>query len=439
MKNHGSKRRTLFRSIRATIGFCLVVNCADNATAGEIAWHPKPVNDRSGWNQDSAIRWLVTYGSAKEDWINRLIELPDQSIVAAGFIGRDDAAPKPDWEAVALKFSDTGQLLWKRAFGGTAIDAAWAVRESANHHLILGGFSSSQSAGSLDAYFAVLNAGGELETEKRFGGPQDDRATEVLPTRDGHWLLIGETRSSGAGERDVFAVKVNQAGEEIWRKAFGGPEMDRGFAAVETSDGGVVIAGTTGKDEKHAGLVLKIDEDGEQLWRTLIEGDKSVTPHFVSLLPSGKVVVVGYTDSWGATVHDYFAATVSAQGVIEKVQTLGGIDDDRAMTSARAARGGLWIVGYSKSFGLGSWDILLARVRADGAFEPEVIVVGTANADHGAAIVEARNADLLIGGYSQGPGQGAASPDLLVMRLDPKHARKTSKGILIKTVLETVR
>ena len=63
-----------------------------------------------------------------------------------------------------------------------------------------------------------LRADGSVESENRFGGAKNDRATDVLATRDGSFALVGETTSSGAGERDVFVVKTDGHGKEKWRK-----------------------------------------------------------------------------------------------------------------------------------------------------------------------------------------------------------------------------
>ena len=134
------------------------------------------------------------------------------------------------------------------------------------------------------------------------------------------------------------------------------------------------------------------------------------------------------------TVNDYFAATISPKGSIEKVQTLGGGDDDRAMTSATDTRGGTWIIGYTKSFGAKGWDILIARVGSDATFEPAVIALGTPYADNGTTIAEASNGNLLIGGYTDATSYGKSPPDLLVMRLDPRKARSLKEGVAIKTV-----
>jgi hypothetical protein len=430
----GLKRRPFFRNFGVPVGAYLLLVFESAASSGEVEWSPRPLGDRTGWNQGSAIAWLVTCGTPQEDWINRLVELPDGNILATGFIGRDDAASKPDWSGTALKFSESGRMLWSRAFGGSGIDAVWAIQELPDHRLALGGFSSKQSAGDWDAWLVLLRENGALESEHRFGGAKNDRATDLVLTRDEKLLLIGETTSTGAGERDVFVVKTDLRGKEIWRKTFGGPEMDRGFAGVRTAEGGAAIIGTTGSEEKHSGLVLQLDGNGKQLWRTLIEGNKSVTPHFVSLLPNGKMAVIGYTDSWGASVHDYFAAIVSPEGAIETLQILGGAEDDRAMTSAPSADGGCWIVGYSKSFGAGDWDVLIAHLKSDGSFDPQVIRAGSSSADQGTAIAEAKNGDLLIGGYTSAPSGGSAPPDLFLMRMNPQKAERTTRGVVVEKV-----
>ncbi|HJT80836.1 MAG TPA: hypothetical protein VJ719_06540 [Chthoniobacterales bacterium] len=404
------------------------------AHAAEIRWKPNVSSDVAGWNQKSAIKWMAICGSRKEDWINRIMELSDGSILATGYIDRDDNAKAPDWTAISLRFTNDGKLADSHAFGGSGVDAAWAARELPDHNIVFGGFSSSESSGGWDAYLALADSTGKIVTERRFGGDKDDRATDVLTANDNAFLLIGETRSIGAGERDVFLVKTDRQGNEIWRKALGGPETDRAFAGVETKEGNFAVIGATGNDDKHGGLVLTVDQEGNQLWRTVISGDKNVTPHFVNLLPDGRILVIGYTDSWGATVHDYFVATISLGGKIEKIQMLGGKDDDRAMTSFLSKSGHTWMIGYSKSFGAGKWDILIAQVGPDGMFAPEVIAIGTPEDDNGTSIAEARNGDLLAGAYTTAPSHGKEPPDLMVMRLDPKQLQRTKQGLTIKTV-----
>jgi len=80
-----------------------------------------------------------------------------------------------------------------------------------------------------------------LET---FGGAKDDWANAVVQTQDGGYLIVGKTRSVGAGW-DVYVLKLDKNGNKQWEKAFGGESSDWARAVVQTRDGGYLIVGGT--------------------------------------------------------------------------------------------------------------------------------------------------------------------------------------------------
>ena len=59
-------------------------------------------------------------------------------------------------------------------------------------------------------------------------------------------------------------VKIDSEGDKVWDKTYGGSDSDRAYAVVATSDGGYLLAGYT--KSKGAGdydmWVVKIDKDG---------------------------------------------------------------------------------------------------------------------------------------------------------------------------------
>jgi hypothetical protein len=85
----------------ASVSVCPLHTNGDKLRALGVAvpWKAEGSSRNGDWNQKSAIEWLSICGTAKEDWINRIIETLDESIVTGGYIGRQDDSQQPsDWD-----------------------------------------------------------------------------------------------------------------------------------------------------------------------------------------------------------------------------------------------------------------------------------------------------------------------------------------------------
>lgn len=374
------------------------------------------------------ILWSRTFASPRTDWINDIIALRDGTFLAVGYMGRDDAnAELNDWTGLAVKFTGDGAILWTRAVDNTGkLDAFWAAREAADGTLYLTGMSDAADANG-DARLTILNADGSVRSQHSFGGAGDDRATG-LALAAGGVVLAGQTTSSGAGERDIFVVRADAAGRELWRRTFGGPGVDRGFYVEATADGGFVVSGVSGAPEDLDLVVLKLDGAGRELWRRIVgaPGGNDLN-HGLAVLTDGRIVATGYTQSWGSRVHDLMAVTLSPTGEVLNHQLLGGADDDRAMTARAAPDGGAWITGYTRSLGAGGWDVFIAALDPEGAFRPGVAVFGTAADDRGTTVLPLADGSLLVGGYSASLGEGGLNG--FVMRLPAPDPSTPTPGL----------
>jgi hypothetical protein len=378
------------------------------------------------------LAWSWTGGTPKTDWLTRVIPTRDGSLVAVGFVNRDDVEGSTDWDAVAVRFAADGRVLWSRRYGGAGNDAFWDVTETAAGNLAIAGFSSTGGSGSNDALFTLLDRDGNVVVERRFGGKASDLALGIAAAPDGGFLLVGQTESEGAGERDVFLVRTDSTGVERWRRTDGGTGVDRGFFGAYTN-GGFVIAGVTGAERSYDILTLKVDDAGAVQWRRVVGGPGNDPNHGLNVLPDGRILVAGYSESWDARVHDLVALTYSPDGELLRHEVMGGPDDDRAMSSFNDGGGGTWVVGYTKSFGGGGWDVMVAHIRADGSFDPWIGAVGGAHDDqaYGATLLRG---DLVIGGYTSAPSGGASPPDLLVARFSPARLTRHTDSVRVRRI-----
>ncbi|UVI33431.1 hypothetical protein [Paenibacillus spongiae] len=197
--------------------------------------------------------------------------------------------------------------------------------------------------------------------EKTFGGSSFDGGLSVQMTSDGGYISTGSTDSYGAGSADVYLVKTDGLGNKQWEKTFGGPGRDIGFSVQQTSDGGYIIAGSTiihhGKfgSWNHVYLI-KTDGSGIKQWeRTFADG----IGHSVQQTSDGGYIIAGSTGSYNNGQSDVYLIKTDASGNKQWEKTYGGIYDDYGysvqQTGGKFVFGGTGyiIVGQTNSYGAG--------------------------------------------------------------------------------------
>jgi len=119
-----------------------------------------------------------------------------------------------------------------------------------------------------------LDANGNIQWQKTFGGKDDEWATDIQQTTDGGYIVTGWTRSFGAGRKDMWVLKLDANGNIQWQKTFGGRGDDAGEAVQQTADGGYIVVGgfsflgVSWRDM----WVLKLDANGNVQWQKIYGG-----------------------------------------------------------------------------------------------------------------------------------------------------------------------
>jgi hypothetical protein len=145
-----------------------------------------------------------------------------------------------------------------------ADEIGFSLIQTSDGGYVIAGYTNSFGAGGLDVYVVKLNANGNLQWTKAIGGQNEDLGLSLIQTSDGGYAIAGTTNSFGAGELDVYVVKLNANGNLQWTKTIGGQKMTGAISLIQTSDGGYAIAGYTqsfGAGEWDI-YVVKLDKNG---------------------------------------------------------------------------------------------------------------------------------------------------------------------------------
>jgi hypothetical protein len=111
---------------------------------------------------------------------------------------------------------------------------------------------------------------------KTYGGNQDDVCDDVLPADDGGYFLVGTANVEFEPEMqgDVYLIRTDGAGDVLWEKTYEKGGYQGGLTISRTSDGGLLVSGGTLSSSTNGMDVylMKLDQDGNELWFKTVGG-----------------------------------------------------------------------------------------------------------------------------------------------------------------------
>ncbi len=320
---------------------------------------------------DKFHAWEKTYGGPGDEEGHSIIALNDYSYYIVA--GKTNSFGSGGFDVYLIKIDDDGDLLWERTYGGERDDWGESVCEAQDGGYLIAGCTASYGAGGYDVYLIKVAEDGGLEWTKTYGGSGDDFGHEVIVTRDGGYLVVGSTRSYGAGGEDVYLLKLDGNGDTVWVRVLGGAGDDCGYSVVQVSDGSYVVVGSTtseGSGGKDVYLV-KISEHGNFIWSRTYGGVEDDEGYDVRCAAVAGFILTGYTQSFGSGGADVYVVKADSIGKREWEGYYGGEGDDCGIVILERAREEYLVAGWSSN---GDCDMYLLRLKSDE--DPGVADIG---------------------------------------------------------------
>jgi len=307
--------------------------------------------------------WRKTYGGWSDDSANDLIEAEDGGYVAVGYT---HSFGEPYGDVWIFKIDDDGEVLWSKSFGGNEYDAGHALINYNGDYVIIG-VTSSYGSGSLDAWMIKTNDVGAVIWDRDFGGSEGDYGYDLIESHDGGFIFAGCTENGTAGGQDAWLVRTTTSGSRTWERKFGGSGSDGGRSLCATRDGGYAICGWT--TSYGSGLqdlyLIKTNPVGQEVWDKYFGGwNNDFGFSIIPTLDEG-FVLSGWTYSFGAGQSDIFVLKCTSEGVMEWDATYGGASLETGNRIILTSTDGYMIAGSCMSYGLGLFDAWSLRTEPD--------------------------------------------------------------------------
>ena len=252
------------------------------------------------------VIWDKTFGGSEWDVAESIVSLSDGGFAIAGSTSSKGSGEDDMW---LLRLDASGNIIWDKTFGGSEWDVAESIVSlSDGGFAIAGSTEKSKGSGGLDMWLLCLDGSGNVVWDKTFGGSDSDIASSIVSLSDGGFAIAGHTWSKGSGERDMWLLRLDDSGNVIWDKTFGGSDSDKATSIVSLSDGGFAMAGYTYSKGSGEGdmWLLCLDESGNIIWDKTFGGSELDFANSIVSLSDGGFAIAGFTKSEGAGEEDVF-------------------------------------------------------------------------------------------------------------------------------------
>lgn len=226
------------------------------------------------------ILWEKNYGGSDDESVQDLVPTNDGGFLLVGSSESNDfdvETNNGNYDVCVFKVNADGDLEWHKGLGGSQQEYGYAGAQTTDDGFLV--VSSSWSSdgdvtnnlGSRDIWATKLSASGELEWEANYGGSSDDAIRAMVQTSQNTIVIAGFSESDDVdvtenlGESDGFIIEIDEQGNLLWTKNFGGEFDDTFLDIIETAPNSYAVIGVTkheqfGPDDYY---VVKLGEEIE--------------------------------------------------------------------------------------------------------------------------------------------------------------------------------
>ena len=307
--------------------------------------------------------WDVAFGGQKEDWGESVLQTNDQGYIIAGF--SESFGDLTGFDVYVIRTDVDGTEIWSKVFdeGFSNQFGHKIIKSEDNGFLIVG--DNFANGGVSSSYLLKISKYGKKEWSKTYGEANiPETGVDIAPASDGSgYAIIGSSLSGIANDNDILVIKVDNEGNEIWRKTYGQDKRDEGTSISPISDGFIITAITReALGPNNDIFISRINNIGDTIWtRTIGDAWMGESVNKVITDRNDNIVIIGSSNGFKKN----FIAKYDLSGEEIWRRTFGQGITNELNDIIELEDGSLVAVGYAEKES-SSTDIFLAKFDQEG-------------------------------------------------------------------------
>jgi hypothetical protein len=320
-------------------------------------------NQTAAWvlklDNEGNMLWNQTFLEAAGSEFRFVLGLKDGFLLVGNVF-----LPSGDTDGYVVKIDAGGNLVWNSTLGGKNVDKLFSAVETQDGFVLVG--LTYSFGNDSEVWVVKTDVDGNVVWNKTYGGAMEDAGRAVALTADNHYVVAGYTNSKGNGDYDFLLLKIDASGNLLWDKTYGGTQSDKAYAIAETTDGYVVVGDTRSKGAgDNDAWIIKTDLDGNVIWDKTVGGEGFDMPNCGAASNYGGYLAAGFTFSFGNGERDFWLFKIDDQGNLLWSCTVGRSAFEEAYAVVETAENHFVMAGWTNSIGEGHYDFYVAKVSVD--------------------------------------------------------------------------
>lgn len=260
-----------------------------------------------------------------------------------------------------IKSDLEGNIIWQTIIEKSFDENIGGVVETISGDFCLAA-TKKQPTGFNDIYIVWLTPNGDVFREKTYGGNLTDGAMDILNVNT-DLMVLCYTYSYDAGDKDYMLLKINSQGDSLWANTYGGNQYEESQEFVQLNDGSFIINGHSSSTEpNHDMFAVKANANGQEIWSKNFGGNQHDGGEAILLRPNGHIMLVGRSRSFGDGERNIYLVEINQNGMVLSEKSILTPSDDWA-TSIAELNNYYYIVGKIKPINSNQTDLFLLKIK----------------------------------------------------------------------------